>query len=184
MLKYLQLLVGICAYSSTFLSCAPGPLFVSTEDVSEEKKFWGGYTQMETYLLKNDVFLRKVDLDLPKKEILIAPREKTKDIYTLHFSSPHSIADYKKNKEDWVDIDGIVISGTRLQISSFIKYNPFGYSDALYIYADILDGPFSGKEVEISQLSLPDGKIGGMYLLKPNQDLLTKMAGEKGIGGQ
>jgi hypothetical protein len=164
---YLFILIAIIA-------CVPGPLFVSNEDVSGEVKLWGDYKKMGIYKLMEDVFIRNVELPLPNKQILVAPREKTIDVYTLHFSSPNSISEYDKNKDNWKDIKGIVRAGVQLQVTKLIKYKPAGYPDSLYIYARILDGPYVGQEIEISELSLHGPKSGDLYIYRPNSNLLRK----------
>jgi hypothetical protein len=163
----------------TIIACAPGPYFVRTEDVSKEVKLWYGYKKLGTYVLKEDVFIRIIDLPLPNKHILVAPREKTKGIFTLHFSSPFSISEYENNRDKWDDIKGIVKAGTRLQCTKLIRYKPLGFSDSLYLYAKIINGPHAGMEVEIGELSLLGPESDAGYLHKPNPNLLTPIEKDK-----
>ncbi len=165
------LLVG-CLF---FFGCLPGPLIVDTEDVSSEKQLWNDYRYHGIYKLKVDVFWRiREDVPTPNKSVLVPPREKTKGIYNLLYSAPQSISDYQKDQVKWPDVRGVVAADTRIQCTRLIKYNPVGYESSLYIYARILDGPYSGKEVEISDLSLTtlDPKS-DLYLLSPNFNLLS-----------
>lgn len=154
-------------------SCAPGPLLVSNEDVSEDSELWCGYLKEGRYLLIEDVFIRIIDLPLPNKHILVAPREKTKGIYTLQFSSPNTIDEYENNREQWNSVKGIVRKNTRLKCTRLIRYDPFLYPDTLYIYASIIDGPFNGLEVEISELSILGPETSSGYLLRPNPKLIV-----------
>ena len=171
-----SILLGILLMGCLFLSgFLPGPLIADTEDVSSEKQLWNDYRYHGIYKLKNDVFWRiREDVPTPNKSVLVPPKEKTKGIHNLLYSAPQSISDYQKNQDKWPDIRGIVAAGTRIQCTKLLKYNPLGHESSLYIYAKILDGPYSGKEVEISDLSLTifDHKS-DLYLLSPNFNLLS-----------
>jgi hypothetical protein len=123
--------------------------------------------------LKEDAFIRTIDLPLPNRDVLVAPREKTKGVYTLHYSAPFSVEEYNSNKAHWESIKGVVLSGTRIRCTRIVKYNPLGYSSSLYIYAIILDGPHAGKEAEISDLSLLSPENSDGFLMKPNPELLV-----------
>jgi len=153
--------------------CVPGPLLFGEEDVSHKTKLWYGYKYKGIYELKTDMFIRQRDTNLPNKLVLVPPRAKTKKIYTLHYSAPESIEIYNNSKKQWPDIKGIVTAGTEIQCNKLIMYNAAGYGSSLYIFARILDGPFSGLEVEISDLSLvgPEDES-GVYLNFPNVKLL------------
>lgn len=154
--------------------CVPGPLIVTTEDVSSQKQLWYGYRLDGKYKLEVNVFLRvRNDVPTPNKTVLVAPREMTIELSNLAYSAPFSVFDYKINKSKWSDVKGIVEKGTILQCTKLIKYNPLGYGSSLYIYAKILNGPHSGEEVEISDLSLLGPERTAGFLKKPNTKLLT-----------
>jgi hypothetical protein len=154
--------------------CVPGPLLVGTENVSNEEELWFGYSRNGIYQLKVDVFLRVRDTNLPSKIVLVAPREETKGLFTLHYTAPWSVKDYKDNEESWPDIIGVVNAGVRIQCNNLVKYKTTAYGNSLYIFAKILNGPFKGIEVEISDLSLvgPEHKS-GVFLNAPNLNLLV-----------
>lgn len=158
-----------------FFGCIPGPLIVHIEDVSNEKRLWNDYQHHGIYKLTVDVFWRiREDVPTPNKSVLVPPKEETRGIYNLLYSAPQSISDYQKNQDKWSDVRGIVGAGTRIQCTRLLKYIPLGYESSLYVYAQILDGPYSGKEAEISDLSLTifDRKS-DLYLLAPNFNLLS-----------
>lgn len=163
----------ICLLVFIIVGCVPGPLLVGTENVSNEEELWFGYSRNGIYKLKVDVFLRVRDTNLPSKIVLVAPREETKGLFTLHYSAPWSVSDYKNNEERWPGIIGVVTAGVRIQCNNLVKYNTTGYGNSLYIFARILDGPYEGTETEISDLSLvgPEHKS-GVFLNTPNLNLL------------
>lgn len=154
--------------------CVPGPLLVGTKDVSCEKELWYDYSYNGRYELKVDVFLRERDTSLPSKLVLVPPRNKTKGVYTLHYSAPSSVNEYEADKDSWTDIKGVVSAGTTIQCIKLIKYSTIGYGNSLYIFAKIVDGPYSGIEAEISDLSLvgPEHKS-GVFLNTPNLQLIV-----------
>jgi hypothetical protein len=166
-LKNLALLIFV-------VGCVPGPLVVGTEDVSIDDDLWYGFKYYKKYILKEDVFLSARDTKTPSRLVLVPPREKTKGIYTLHYSAPLTVTQYKENNDRWPGIQGIVSAGTTIQCSKLVRYNAFGYGNSLYIFAVILEGPYSGIEAEISDLSLvgPEHKS-GVYLNTPNLKLIT-----------
>lgn len=166
----------ICLLIFIILGCVPGPLLVGTENVSNKEELWFGYRRNGIYKLKVDVFLRVRDTDLPSKIVLVAPREKTKGLFTLHYSAPWSVSDYNDNQDRWPDITGVVNAGVRIQCNNLIKYNTTGYGSSLYIFARILDGPYEGTEAEISDLSIvgPEHKS-GVFLNTPNLNLLISV---------
>jgi len=163
----------ICFLVFIIFGCVPGPLLVGTVNVSNKEELWFGYSRNGIYKLKVDVFLRVRDTDLPSKIVLVAPRDKTKGLFTLHYSAPWSVSDYNDNRDRWPGIKGIVTAGVRIQCNKLIKYNTTGYGNSLYIFARILDGPHKGTEVEISDLSIvgPEHKS-GVFLITPNLNLL------------
>ena len=162
-------------------SCIPGPLIVTTSDVSNNSDLWYGYSCNSIYKLNEDVFIKIIDLPLPNKIVLVAPRDKTKGVHTLHYGAPSNIKEYQDKSDKWKNIIGIIESSTKLKCFKLIKYNPFGYPSSLYIYARILDGPYAGYETEISDLSLlgPEHKFG--YLMKPNPNLLSLIENKANI---
>jgi hypothetical protein len=153
--------------------CLPGPLIVWTEDISSQESLWYGYKYKGIYILKEDVFISTTDLPLSNKNVLVAPREKTQGICTLLHSAPFSVEEYNLNRTHWEIIKGVATKGTRMQCNRIIKYNPLGYPSSLIFYATILDGPFSGKEADISDLSLLGPEHADGSLMKPNPRLLV-----------
>ena len=154
-LRYGYICFGLLAAFLTFLSgCVPGALVSWSNDVSEQKKLWGGYSRDAIYKLKADMFIRnRKDIPTPAESVLVAPAKNTKGLCYLHYSVPSSLSDYRNNIDAWPDIVGVVNAGTRIQCTKLIKYTPLGFGSSLYIKAVILDGPFAGKEVEITDLS-------------------------------
>ena len=169
--------IGLLLLSNLFFGCAPGPFLVWTEDVTGKEDLWYGYRRGAIYKLKVDIFLkdRGVNNVTPDQIVMAAPRDKTKCIYTLAYSVPKSIEDYRHNRDDWHEIIGIVKAGTRIQCTRLVCYNTFGggYGNSLYVFAKVVDGEFAGIEGEIGDISLLGPEVSAGFLIKPNLNLLS-----------
>ncbi len=161
--------------------CYPGPIAIFTNDVSKNQELWGGYSFKTTYSLKHDVFIADIKsepyLSLKESKILVPPRELTKGISGLYYPAPPSIQEYHKLYNNWPDIEGVVKAGTQIQCIKLIKYTPIGYSNSLYMYAEILNGPYGGVIAEINDLSvMGERSKSGELLSIPNPNLLEELS--------
>lgn len=172
----------LIAWSQLLSGCLPGPLFVVTRDISHLRERWGGYRYLGLYTLNIDVFW-SVDEEAiaPSKSVLVPPREATQGKCDLLYSAPFSISEYYEEIDKWPDVQGIVAAGTRIQCIKLINYIPVeivDWSGIIYMHARILDGPYSGKEVEISDLSIRRlDPISNQYSLRPNLKILSAAVG-------
>lgn len=157
------------------VGCLPGPIVSFTKDVTQDEKLWKYYQQNNIYELKVDTFwcFRNNESPVPTQSILVPPKNKTKGKNDLLYSAPQSVYDYKIKQDQWPDVKAIITAGTKIQCNKIVEYKPLGYINSYYIYAKIINGPYSGHEVEISDLSLSifDQEL-NLYLFAPNLQLM------------
>ncbi len=135
--------------------------------ISENDKAWFPYQTKKIYVLKEDVFLMKVDSGLePERPALVPPSDSVRG--SGFHSSPASIRAYcenpdkasrKKSGDSYHEIDviGVVNTGTE-----FIPYKImrnagwnlwFGNHTHDTLYAKIINGPYSGMIADIEDIS-------------------------------
>ncbi|NTW33520.1 MAG: hypothetical protein HGB12_13015 [Bacteroidetes bacterium] len=134
-------------------------------DITDNKKAWFPYEISKEYVLKEDVFLMKVDSGLePQRFALVPVSDKNRG--SGFNSSPKRIESYEndQNKSSQIQIDkghvsivGIVTAGTSFLPNRMIQnagWNLwFGNHTSETLYGKITSGPFSGKEVDIQDIS-------------------------------
>lgn len=131
---------------------------------------WAGYVHGAVYQLQTDVFL--ADLKYYSHGLALAPgpdvRPRKRD---PHWGGPATVREYRANPESWPGMQGIVDAGTRLRTTRLRKkVYAMGDVEAFVLYAEIMDGPYAGRTVEITELSLHTDR--GKWPLKPNPSLL------------
>lgn len=82
-----------------------------------------------------------------------------------------SLDDYEFNKDKvkYLDIRGIVSKKTKIKAIRIERYVAVGYGGHNNIFATIVDGPFAGKDVEITDLTIGEDP----YIKNPNPELLS-----------
>jgi hypothetical protein len=135
----------VAAISLTIGGCYPilGMLAEENTDVTEQKKYWGGYKPGEVYRLKQNVFL--VHYGGGYNNYLIPPGEGS-------YSLPDTEDAYHAKPDAYPRVDQIVPRMTRLRIESFVWHKSLN-TEGLDIYADVLSGQLHGETVEITKLS-------------------------------
>jgi|OpeIllAssembly_1097287.scaffolds.fasta_scaffold964903_1 hypothetical protein len=161
-----------------------------TSNVSNNADLWGEYKYQRNYVLLRDVFIQKSSQGMaPHGRFVLVPEASFGRHCGRHESSPKTIAEYEKNPraaaivksgeyEFPIDVVGIVRKGTRLRTSRLDKHTGFswfyGHVETLTPCAEILDGQYAGKKVDITDISYyyqKDGK--GIFMYKPEDGVIT-----------
>lgn len=137
-------------------------------DITDNKKAWYPYEIGKEYLLREDVFLMKVDSGMEPERLALVP---VSDSHrgSGFYSSPKSVEEYEENPikasrryfpdGDYYEIDvvGIVRAGTIFSPSRIMQNAGldlwFGNHTFNTKYGRIKSGPFTGKEVDILDIS-------------------------------
>lgn len=153
-LKLLTSYVFILLCTISILGCHPAYQDIGAydKDVTKHEKLWGGYKYQQEYTLLMDVFLR-ADSNESNPMLLLTPPGG--DRYLGLWSGPYSVQDYEENKELWERsrIIGIVSSGTKIKCVELREHGALLWGSSLDIYAEILDGPYKDKVVNIHDIS-------------------------------
>jgi hypothetical protein len=162
-----------------------------TSDVSGNEGLWGGYQYQKNYKLLRDVFLKRSSQGMaPWGRLVLVPEASLKGHPGRHESSPESIAVYEANPQAAVvrdlgdfkykiDVVGIVRRGTRLRTIRLDKHKGFswffGYVEDLTPYAEILDGEYAGKVVDITDISIYYRKKRGegIFMYRPEEGVIA-----------
>jgi hypothetical protein len=161
-----------------------------TSNVSSKPELWGEYKYQRNYVLLRDIFLQRSSQGMaPHGRYVLVPEASLDRGCGRHESSPNTIAEYEKNpraasivksgdNEYPIDVVGIVRKGTRLRTSRLDKHTGiswfYGHVETLTPYAEILDGQFAGKEVDITDISYfyqKDDK--GIFMYKPEDGVIA-----------
>lgn len=164
-------------------------------DYRGESQLWGGYDPGQIYILKRDVFVMSVDGELAGSRLALVPENELRwpSQRGRYYSAPTSIAAYRRDPvaastysnfavgqafhrtnslcvlENVAGIaeTGVRISPTRIERNRGLNLWS-GHHDDLTPFAEILDGPFAGREVDVSDLSdryqINDS---GLFLYRP-----------------
>ena len=143
------------------------------KDVSKKKEVWGGYAKGETYMLRYDIFLEKIDISKNRMYAAVPPRELTYGQCMLLYSAPASVEEYHTESDEWPDITGILKAGTIIQLDKVLKHGALLWGSSYTTFAVIKDGPFAGISVDISDISCPQ-QVNGDFFDLPNCNLLQK----------
>ncbi|AQT67130.1 hypothetical protein STSP2_00271 [Anaerohalosphaera lusitana] len=181
--RNLLTVVACCVFIVPVCGCWPGADLIGTyeKDISGKQAFWGGYSEGQTYVLLHDIFLKRDPPETYNSKIRmyagVPPRELTYCVRGLIYSSPDSIEQYRDAPEEWPQIKGIIKAGTKLECTKIIGWGTLMWPMSHTIYATVKDGDYTGKLIDIKDLSLRSRvKIGfdEEYVLHPNPDLLKK----------
>ena len=134
---------------------------------------WAGYVPGAVYALQEDVFL--ADFKYYSHGPALAPgpdiRPRKRD---PEWGGPTTAAEYRANPDAWPEMQALIPAGTRLKtIRLRKKVYATGDVESFVLFAEILEGPYAGDEVEITELSLHTGS--GEWPLKPNPSLLKRV---------
>ena len=159
--------------------------FHSTEDATENLELWGGYQPETEYVLVRDVFLQGTSADMAGRRLVLVP-EGESGLGIRFESAPETVAAFREDPEQAVKdaglwfqkVHGIVEKGTKLRTMKLEHHQGwsafFGSVQTLTPYAEILDGEFAGKKVDLSDVSWFFGKKEdfGVIRYKPEEKLL------------
>jgi hypothetical protein len=151
-------------------SCLGGYLWgkatATRRDVTDQDILWGEFRRGGVYTLKYDFFLQETDSAWGER--LCLSRSKP----LPGSGDAPSIREYENEPADWPHIKGVVISGVRIRCVKLVSFGAPIFGRALFPFAEILDGPFQGTSVDISDLnSWKDADEGPNRMLLPNPDL-------------
>lgn len=161
-MKKTGIIVGIIlAIPALWFLLLIGIGFSSNE--TDNPAYWGKY-QAGEYELSQPVFIIHDD----GKDYLV-PESKNTRCLGRHKLAPESIAEFNTNPakasriqigkiEINVNVKGVLEKGTLLRIKKIEKYSGFslwaGYTEIIRPYGEILDGPFKGHVVNITDISI------------------------------
>lgn len=188
----LAILIAVAGYFAF-----TGFSFVS--DASEEKDLWGGYKPGSVYSLKTYVFMLQLSSD-NRAWYAASPEGKydlIKDNTSRFYSVPFSIEEYRESQEGSLKIVsgrryhlntqviGILKRGTRIlckKIEKEVSFSMFfGLRRSITVFAEILDGPYSGNVIDISDLSIlkQSRPVINICPFDPNPTLLEPVTAER-----
>jgi hypothetical protein len=173
--KSIKMMIFIISISPIFLLSCGIDLGLSTgfdKDVSEIKEFWGGYELNQKYELNRYVFLEK-KRDWAKKLVLV-PQGNQEHLGSMLWNAPGSKEEYLANTQNWPDVVGIIDEGAKVRIHKFGRHGAPLWGSSIYVIAEICDGPFKGKLVDIGDISLVYNYDKDPYPLKPDSRILKK----------
>ena len=133
---------------------------------------WGGYEPDRIYILSRDVFVMRVDGGLSDEHLALVPEADWHwpSDHGRFYDSPDSVKAYRddvaatsmRDETDGIacrssEVDGIALLGTHLRPSRVERNRGlnwwYGTHDSLIPFAVILDGPYAGTEVDLSDVS-------------------------------
>jgi hypothetical protein len=142
------------------------------KDVSKKKEVWGGYAKGAIYTLRQDMFLIRIDKSENRMYAVVPSRQlKNQHCIRGYYSSPASIEAYHADPQQWPEIEGILKAGTTIQLDKILKHGAWLWGSSYTTFAVIMDDPFSGISVDISDISYPR-KNNDEYFDFPNFNLL------------
>ena len=162
--------------------CWPGADLIGEyeKDISNRQDLWGGYAKGEKYVLLHDIFLEEEEFPTKmRKYAASVPRNLTEGNYFLHYGGPGTIQEYLEEKEQWPQIIGIIKAGTQIKCTKVLGWGTLTWPMSHDVYATILDGPYAGKSINITDLSFTSWIESGNkknYVSYPNYSLLKKVS--------
>lgn len=180
--RKLKRLIVLCLACSLLMGC-----YNITTNVSDNAKLWGQYEFGKEYILLIDVFLRK-DVGSKKKDLALVPPGafEGEPGRSRLLIAPSTVQDYQSDPmkatsaigED--KIVGIIKAGTIIRCALLQKHEGaslwFGSYKTLSPYAEIVNGEFVGKMVNIHDLSITSEEINGVYTYRPDKTILRKIS--------
>lgn len=139
-----------------------------TSDVTDNKNLWGGYDVDSKYTLDRPVFIIKTD-QITGGRLVLVPEESFSRCLGRFWSAPDSIDEYRADPvqaaikqydgfEVKIDVVGVLEMGTNLELHKLEKKSAwslwFGRTTTIKPLAKVIDGPFQGKIVDLSDVSI------------------------------
>lgn len=148
--------ITLLVFFSFILLIVLSAVGVKTE-ITGFSKYWGKYSPNQKYVLTKDLLLHESKYS---KRLALSWNESVKGLYNIP-DAPDVIKDYRTHPELYQDLKvlGIVKAGTILQPSRIVRHRGFvlmlfgGYYDIFTPCAIIMNGEFTGWEVDISNIS-------------------------------
>ena len=147
------------------------------EDVTENKKWWGGYEPGKEYVTSADLFLVG---DKTAIQSLFPPETNTgmADASSVTSWVTPTFEAYKKDPKKYPFVQGILAKDTQLQVTKIELFSATTHSKII-IYAKIVGGEFSKQTIFVNSVSLVPGVSKGkpvenLLLLEPNPAYLKK----------
>jgi len=171
--------IAVVCLLGTLPGCVvPALVIVSRHDtnVSRKEQSWGGFKRGQVYETRMDVFLERRQF-WGKGPVLAPPNRFPDPLGKMEFEAPPSAGAYHESPERWPMVIGIIKAGTRLRCTEIHKYDTLFQAGVLYPRAEILDGAYAGKMVNIFDLC-KSGKRDRKTLtpLSPDTRLLREAA--------
>lgn len=170
--------------------------FHSTSDASNDSRLWGGYQHHKEYVLIKDLFLMKVSGGMAQSGRLALVPARSDKKRGGYYDSPETIIAYEADPKNAaiidlgdgasyrIDVVGILRKGTRLRALRLDRHDGWslwtsGSTTTLTPWAEVLDGEYVGKEVDLTDVSdfttLP--KVDDIFVYEPEK-LLIEEAGQ------
>lgn len=167
-----------------FSGCFPGADLIGEyeKDVSNRPQLWGGYSKGERYVLLHDIFLEEEEFPMKMRKYAAAvPKNLTGGNYFLHYGGPDTIQEFLEKKEQWPEIIGIIKAGTQIECTKVLGWGTLTWPMSHGVYATILDGPYAGKLIAITDLSYIDNPTNDkdLFVPYPNYSLLKKVSADE-----
>ena len=125
---------------------------ITGQDVYQGQALWESYHRDAVYEVKRDLFYGRKYLNGLGLDDLIKPGDSLTTI-------PKSIESYLADPARWPAIKGVVPAGTKLRVSRVLYMADLNMHDFYYVGV-FDDGPISGREVLLNQLSLARTGLG------------------------
>ena len=172
-------LAGCQQFGEAYLKFVLNP-FPCTKDVSSKTRSWGGYEKDAVYALLFDVYLLKFDSRPNSSYAFSIPSILRDCTRCAALYSVPPFEEYNENKKYrqqgflyYPEITGIVKAGTMIKCIRTEKSGNL-YGNIVTVYANILDGPFEGIEVKMSDVSCYM-KSDGFSTYSPEYHLFLKI---------
>ena len=143
------------------------------KDVTKKEQYWGEHQLGQQYELKMDVFIKQVD---DWSERLVLTPEGQLPQHAGLYSAPNSMAEYDSNPKSWLDVVGVLNSGTQIKCTMVRKHGTMLWGSSVTTFAEIMDGHHKGIVVDIEDISvLSSKKYRGIIFRKPDPRILKEV---------
>lgn len=135
------------------LGCHPNVQLMGEydKDVTNNKKYWGGYVPNQEYKLNVDLFLNDVSRD-DQKFVAIVPPDSYRQCGGF-YSSPNTVAEYLDNPNRWPSTIGVIEEGTIINCTMIRKTGTWLWPESVHVWGEILNGPYEGVIVTLVDIS-------------------------------
>ena len=154
---WLRIAVVLCCFSlvacEVFVYSGYKAIQRPLQRIPRGSELWGGYEKGAVYELQQPVFLSDYT-NFAWSYALVSGEGMTREKKRGEWNGPATVEEYKHNPGQWPFVLGVVEARTRIRCVSLSKKKAYMYElKYLAVYAKILDGPYKGKTVEITELS-------------------------------